>query len=176
MSTTLIGLHNPKSPDNVSAVLRAARSFGANEVFYTGSRYANAKRYQQNVQKWDHSLPLTQVTDLCSIAAGGAVRRVAIELVEGAVPLMDYQHWPSALYLFGAEDGSLPQQVVDACDDVVYIPTIGCLNLAMTVNIVLYDRAARLGLINPGDEAIRANRDTNNTLTVRKTRQTIPNN
>ena len=29
------------------------------------------------------------------------------------------------------------------CTDVVYIPTIGCMNLAATVNVVLYDRLAK---------------------------------
>ena len=167
MSTAFIGLHNPKSPSNVSAVLRAARSFGAAEVFYTGSRYDRAKPFHQNAQKWDDSLPLTPVADLCAVAQGQAVRRVAIELVIGATPLMAYPHYHHALYLFGAEDGSLPQTLVDACDDVVYIPTIGCLNLAMTVNIVLYDRAAKLGLLAHSDASIDANRDKNNTLTVR---------
>lgn len=164
--TTLVGLHNPKGPANVSAVMRAARSFGADEVFYTGNRYDKAKPFHRNDQKWDSSLPLTRTDDLRTAEQAVNVKLVGIELVEGAIPLMDYQHHDDAFYLFGAEDGSLPQAMVDACDDVVYIPTTGCLNLAMTVNIVLYDRAAKLGMLAAGDDTIRANRDKNNKLSV----------
>ena len=34
-----IGLVNPKSPENVGAVMRAAGCYGANEVYYTGQRF-----------------------------------------------------------------------------------------------------------------------------------------
>ena len=167
MLNTCIGLHNPKSPSNVSAVMRAARSFAANSVFYTGSRYDRAKQYDRSHHKWDDSLPLASVTDLRELGQGSDMSLVAVELVTGAEALPDFQHPENACYCFGAEDSSLPQTLVDACEHVVYIPTIGCLNLAMTVNIVLYDRAAKLGLVATGDETIVANRDRNNTLVWR---------
>ena len=34
-----IGLINPKSPENVGSVLRAAGNYQASSVFYTGKRY-----------------------------------------------------------------------------------------------------------------------------------------
>ena len=34
-----IGLFNPKSPENVGSVMRAAGCYGVNSVFYTGVRY-----------------------------------------------------------------------------------------------------------------------------------------
>lgn len=37
-----IGLINPKSPENVSSVMRAAGNFGVDSVFYTGKRYPRA--------------------------------------------------------------------------------------------------------------------------------------
>ena len=69
---------------------------------------------------------------------------VAVELVEGARPLPEYTHPDRALYIFGPEDGSLQQEILDWCGaEVVYIPTQGCMNLAATVNVVLYDRLAK---------------------------------
>ncbi|MFH7439550.1 TrmH family RNA methyltransferase, partial [Pseudomonas syringae pv. tagetis] len=52
-------------------------------------------------------------------------------------------HPDRALYIFGPEDGSLDQEIPDWCEDVVYIPTEGCMNLAATVNVVLYHRMAK---------------------------------
>lgn len=41
-------------------------------------------------------------------------------------------------------DGQLWQRLMDQQGrDVVYVPTNGCMNLAATVNVVLYDRAAK---------------------------------
>ena len=39
-----IGLLNPKSPENVASVLRAAGNYRVNSVFYTGTRYPRAAR------------------------------------------------------------------------------------------------------------------------------------
>jgi tRNA(Leu) C34 or U34 (ribose-2'-O)-methylase TrmL len=76
------------------------------------------------------------------------------------------------MYIFGPEDGSLPQSVVDQCEHVVFIPTTGCMNLAATVNVVLYDRLAKQSSA-PQDHAninalILQSRDTNNRTMVAK--------
>lgn len=69
------------------------------------------------------------------------VRLIAVDLIDGAVPLHEFSHPVShAVYIFGPEDGTIPQSVVDACDEAVFIPTRGCLNLAASVNVVMYDR------------------------------------
>ncbi|HEJ2451415.1 TPA: TrmH family RNA methyltransferase, partial [Vibrio cholerae] len=49
----------------------------------------------------------------------------------------------------------------------VYVPTHGCMNLAATVNVVLYDRLAKsLGEIDDQAQVI-ANRDNKNRLKVK---------
>ena len=68
---------------------------------------------------------------------------VAIEVHPDARPLTEYQHPERAFYIFGPEDGSLDKDIRDWCEDVIYIPTNGCMNLAATVNVVLYDRMAK---------------------------------
>ncbi|MCG6937774.1 MAG: hypothetical protein LJE83_06320 [Gammaproteobacteria bacterium] len=40
-----IGLLDPKSPENVASVLRAAANSRANSVYYTGTRYPRMARY-----------------------------------------------------------------------------------------------------------------------------------
>ncbi|WP_338155299.1 TrmH family RNA methyltransferase [Vibrio metschnikovii] len=73
-----------------------------------------------------------------------------------------------AIYLFGPEDGSLPQEVIDKAHHVVYIPTHGCMNLAATVNVVMYDRLTKtLGAIDDHTQVI-AHRDNKNRLRVKE--------
>ena len=156
-------LINPKSAENVGAVMRAAGCFRLDSVFYSGTRYARAARFATDTRKVNKDIPLIPVSaSLDGVPQGMAM--VCVELVEGATPLPDFQHPGDALYVFGPEDGSIGQQLIDRADAVVYVPTVGCLNLAASVNVVLYDRLAKAGLDVAGDELIRRSRDTNNRL------------
>jgi tRNA(Leu) C34 or U34 (ribose-2'-O)-methylase TrmL len=139
-----IGLVNPKSPENVGSVLRAAGCYGAVSIFYTGKRYDRAKAFVTDTKNVHRRIPILRVEDLQEIIPAGAVP-VAIELAKGAQSLVDYKHPEKAFYIFGPEDGSINRQVTQWCRDVVYIPTEGCMNLAATVNVVLYDRLTKLG-------------------------------
>lgn len=134
-----IGLHMPKTSANVGSVLRAAHCYGASMVAKTGNRYAKAPTDPQ--QAYRH-IPLIQTDDLHSIIPYDCVP-VAVDLIEGARPLHSYVHPERAFYIFGPEDGTLGKSITDWCRDIVYIPTHYCMNLAATVNVVLYDRAAK---------------------------------
>lgn len=162
-----IGLTNPKSPTNVGAVMRAAGCFQANYVAYTGERFDRAIRFNTDTQDASLNIPLAAVDALPASAAENA-DIVCVELVEGATPLTEYHHPPNAFYIFGPEDGSISQKVIDQADAVIYIPTQGCLNLAATVNIVLYDRLAKSQHTVGGNTLIRKSRDGNNRTKVRK--------
>lgn len=164
--TINIGLIRPKSPTNVGAVIRAAGCFRADAVYYTGDRYDRAIRFNTDTRNKVFSIPLKGVDSLLDSAPSNA-SIVCIELVEGATPLPEFQHPDNPFYIFGSEDGSIPQEIIDKADSVVYIPTIGCLNLAATVNVVLYDRIAKASDTIIGDELIRQSRDANNRVKVK---------
>lgn len=68
---------------------------------------------------------------------------VAVDLVEGAVELPAFQHPTRAFYVFGPEDGTLGAATLHWCAHRVMVPTRGCMNLAATVNVILYDRMAK---------------------------------
>jgi tRNA(Leu) C34 or U34 (ribose-2'-O)-methylase TrmL len=137
-----IGLFNPKSPENVGSVLRAAGCYGVNTVFYTGVRYDRAKEFVTDTKKVHQKIPLIGIEDLQQVIPLGCTP-VAVELIKGAKALPEYTHPERAFYIFGPEDGTLDKSVRAWCEDVVYIPTVGCMNLAATVNVVLYDRLAK---------------------------------
>lgn len=165
-STVIIGLSNPKSPTNVGAVMRAAGCYNATQVRYNGTRYNRAVKFQTDTHNSKARIALVEMEDLTADLAPD-VEIVCVELVVGATALPQFVHPQNVIYLFGPEDGSLPQDVVDQAHHVVYVPTNGCMNLAATVNVVMYDRLAKtLGTID--DQAqITANRDNKNRLKVK---------
>lgn len=161
-----IGLCNPKSPTNVGSVMRAAGCYQVSQVRYSGGRFERAAQYQTDTKDIASSIPLQRHDDLLKQLPAG-MQVVCVEFVEGATPLPGFVHPDSALYLFGPEDGSVPQEMVDVAQHVVFVPTTGCMNLAATVNVVLYDRLAKLPLNVHSDDLIKRHRDTNNRLKVR---------
>lgn len=137
-----IGLFNPKSPENVGSVMRASGCYGVHSVFYTGKRYDIAKEFFTDKNSVHLDIPLIGVEDLKTIVPLGCVP-VAVDLIEGARSLVTYKHPPRAFYIFGPEDGTLKKAITDFCRETIYVPTDGCMNLAATVNVILYDRMAK---------------------------------
>lgn len=141
-----IGLHNPKTPENIGGVMRAADAFGAASVAISGHRIDGRHiDHATNTTNAHKKLPVYR-GDLAGLIPFGAVP-VAVELTDDAVPLFDFKHPKRAFYIFGPEDGSVPGHVRDWCRYVVQIPGLSsCLNLAATVNVVLYDRLMKEAL------------------------------
>ena len=160
-----IGLINPKSPTNVGAVLRASGCFGVTSISYSGNRLNRALPFNTDTQNNAGNIPLIHKDSVLDELPKDT-KIICVELVEGAIPLPSYVHPLSAHYVFGPEDGSISQAIIDQADDVVYIPTVGCLNLAATVNVMLYDRLAKAD-IQTNDALIIRSRDANNHLRVK---------
>lgn len=164
----VIGLTDPKSPSNVGAVMRAAGCYQADEVRYTGVRYARAAKFHTDTKDVSQKIPLRAVESLTDNLLLGQ-KIICVDLVEGAIPLPEFEHPENAIYIFGPEDGTIAQDVINKADAVVYVPTIGCMNLAASVNVLLYDRLAKAKNTLSGDELIRRSRDTNNKVKVKST-------
>jgi len=168
-----IGLTNPKSTSNVGSVMRAAGCYQADQVLYTGKRYNRAAKLTTDTKNNCSDIPLNHVESLgveCLTQAISAdTKIVCVDLVKGATPLPLFDHPQKALYIFGPEDNSIRQSVIDKADYVVFVPTVGCMNLAASVNVLLYDRLAKSEKANAGDELILQSRDTNNNTQVRNT-------
>jgi len=166
-STLSIGLSNPKSPTNVGMIMRAAGCFDVDSVFYTGERFKRAAPFNTDTQNASLSIPLTWVPSLPGDVAEDT-QIVCVELVEGAIALPAFEHPDNALYIFGPEDNTIHQKVIDQADSVVFIPTIGSLNLAAAVNVLLYDRLAKKPASDCYTDLIRGSRDANNHAKVKK--------
>lgn len=131
-----IGLDRPKDTANLGGVLRAAQCYDASLVLLSGGRMG---KYSTDTMKAYRHLPCVEVVDLLAHCPYGA-EPVVVELCERAKPIFNFVHPHSAFYIFGPEDGSVLKEIVERVPRVIYVPMNGCMNLAATVNVVLYDR------------------------------------
>lgn len=150
-------LINPKFARNVGTALRAASCFGADGVFWTGSRVSldvpKGERLprEERMRNYRGQVHLEQLDTIrpLDILAGTPV---AIELVPGAEELPAFEHPADAVYVFGPEDGSLPKGIRTVCHRFVRIPALHCVNLAAAVYLTLYDRMVKEGVPYPDVE------------------------
>lgn len=145
-SEAAVVLENPKYPHNVGGALRACAAFGAPRLYWTGERVFfkpehlpgpdPARQRRQSVRF------AREPEALDRLIARGFVP-VAVELKPDAENLVFFAHPEKAAYVFGPEDGSLSKDALRRCHRFVSVPTHYCLNLAATVNVVLYDRRVK---------------------------------
>jgi len=136
-----IGLDRCKSRENLGGVLRAAGCYGADLVVLSGSRMG---RYATDTMRAYKHMPCIEADDLLATVPYGA-EPIVVELTERSRSIVGFVHPESAFYIFGPEDGSVSDQILDRVSRVIQIPTTHCMNLAATVNVVLYDRMAKRG-------------------------------
>lgn len=142
---TSVVLINPRFPHNVAATIRACSCFGVSQLWWTGSRvdpsqYDRLPREERmkgySEVKWEHEeRPFNLIGDAVPIC---------VEIWYGSISLPHFNHPTNACYVFGPEDGSIPKVIRKLCHRFIHIPSRHCLNLAMAVNVVLYDRDTKL--------------------------------
>lgn len=137
-----IGLHMPKTHHNVAQALRAAFCYDANFVNISGERYS---RSSVDTTRADKHIPVFDgLTSVIDNRPRGSVL-ISVEITDDAFDLRTFCHPEQALYIFGPEDGSIPNHILDKSQCKVKIPTKVCMNLAATVNVLLYDRIQKNG-------------------------------
>lgn len=136
-----IGLDRCKSKENLGGVLRAAGCYGASMVAVSGGRMG---KYATDTMRAYRHIPCLEVVNVLDAIPFGAVP-VVIELCDRAQPINNFVHPESAFYIFGPEDGSVKNEIIDRIPRVIQIPTRACMNLAATVNVVLFDRLMKRG-------------------------------
>jgi len=141
-----ISLHNPKTPENVGGVLRAAFAYGVSQVNIAGNRTCwEWVKHPTNTIKANRHIPIFRTAGALDYVPGDT-QIVVVDLVDEAAPLMRFRHPERALYVFGPEDGTVPREIIRKAQHKVYVPTRTCMNLAATVNVVLYDRLSKRGV------------------------------
>ena len=137
----IVGLDSPKFAENIGGVLRACGAYGVAQVNISRCR-AKHLDVKENTSKAHRHMPTFIVDDPLEYLPWGT-EIVAVDLVDDAVPLPTFIHPERAIYVFGAEDRTLDENILSRAHHRVMIPTRNCMNLAATVNVVLYDRLAK---------------------------------
>ena len=138
-----VALDRPTDPVNVGHALRAAFCFDARMVIIGGhtAGIKLPKLHTDPMRSYRH-IPVVRSKNLLDAVPEGA-SLVAVELCDDAESLMDFDHPERACYVFGPENGSISDAILERSTHKVMIPTMASLNLGMIVNIVLYDRLAK---------------------------------
>lgn len=138
-----IGIYNAKTEHNIGTLWRSAYVLGASYIFTVGKRY---KKQTSDVMRTWARIPYFHydtIEDLFENIPYDC-RMVGVELTEDASFLHEFDHPKRAIYLLGAEDTGLPEQVLEKCHFIVKLPGNSSLNVAVTGSIVAHDRAAKM--------------------------------
>lgn len=144
ITSPAVVLTDPKWAHNVAGAIRSCSCFGISTLIWTGERVnpetmdrlpreERMKGYRDVY--WEmNQRPFDLFPDAIP---------VCIELVPNAENLVTFEHPENAVYIFGPEDGSVPQVFRRHCHRFLFIPSAHCLNLSTALAIVLYDRIAK---------------------------------
>ena len=134
-----VALDQPRHLENLGGALRAAAVYEASLVVVNTPRFPERTT---DTTKAHRHIPLIVTDDIFSHLPLDTTA-VAVDFIQGATPLHQYKHPERAFYIFGGENRTLDETVVAKCPHKVFIPTLVSMNLAATVNVVLYDRSAK---------------------------------
>ena len=139
-----IGIFHGKTETNIGTLWRSAAILGADFIFTIGRRY---KQQCSDTMKAPRHIPLYNYKDyddfFAHVPYGCPV--VAVELSDNSIPLEKYVHPERCIYLLGAEDHGLPDNILSRCRETVQLIGDYCMNVATAGSIVMYDRAVKAG-------------------------------
>lgn len=136
-----VGIMETKIEANVGMLMRSAYLYNASYIFTIGARY---ERVASDTPNAHMSIPTFYFENFDDFMGHIPLRTslVGIEQTSSSRDLTNYIHPERAVYLLGAEDYGLPNEVTQACDQVVEIPTHRpySMNVAVAGSIVMADR------------------------------------
>ena len=138
-----IGLYKPKIEINVGTLFRTAAIFGCNFMFTIGHRY---KHQRSDTMKSHRHIPLFHYEsfDDFKVHLPKCSSLVGVELTQNARPIRNFIHPKQAVYMLGAEDNGIDENILRQCDHVIKLPGDVSLNVSVAGSIVLYDRIGKV--------------------------------
>lgn len=136
-----IGIFNGKSEVNLGTLWRSANIMGANGIFTIGKRYPKKER-TDTMQTTKH-IPLREWDNFDDFlkSVPRDTKIIAIELTEGAENCFSFKHPERAIYLLGAEDSGINNEILTKCFKTIKLPfNKNSLNVAVAGSVIMYDR------------------------------------
>ncbi len=134
-----IGIYNVKTEFNIGTLWRSAYLFGASFIFTIGKRY---KKQSSDTYKSHRHIPLYHYIDFDDFYQKMPYdcQLVGIEKAKNSKSVKEFQHPQRCIYLLGAEDGGLPNLVMEKCKSIIHIETERSLNVSVAGSIMMFDR------------------------------------
>ena len=134
-----IGVYRPKFEENIGTLWRSAYQLGANAIFTIGMRY---KHQSTDTAKAHRHIPLYHFEDIDQFLSTIPHDTDLVVVEFGGTPLSEFTHPKRAIYLLGAEDAGVPQEIITQSQGHVTLESIhnASYNVAAAGSIVMYDR------------------------------------
>jgi tRNA G18 (ribose-2'-O)-methylase SpoU len=139
MSFFEIGICYTKNKINVGTLWRSAYQLGAYGIFTIGERY---KQQPGDTVKSTRHIPLRHYLTFKEFQQNRPEQAVLIGVEFGGIPLNEFVHPKQAIYLLGAEDFGLTDEVISKCNTIVSIEAVNLqsYNVSVAGSIVMYHR------------------------------------
>lgn len=138
-------LHDIRSLWNVGSMFRTADSFAIEKVYLTGYTALPPRREIAKTAlgadswvPWEGDLSPESVIEMCR---NDGFHIVALEITEGAVPLLEFASDADILLIVGNEVSGVPSELMQLSDDTVSIAMLGkkeSLNVSVSAGIALH--------------------------------------
>ena len=135
-----IGVHRPKTAENIGTLWRSAFILGASSIFTIGHRY---KWQPTDTMKTFRHLQFYEYPDWKNFLLPRDCVLVGVENTADARSIVDFKHPERAIYILGSEDKGLPESILKECNYIIKIQGEYCLNVATAGSIIMYDRQVK---------------------------------
>lgn len=134
-----IGIYRGKTPSNLGTLWRSAFQLGASGIFIIGDRFR--KESSDTIKAWRH-IPIRAYTDFEHFLSCRPHSCLLVGIEMGGISLTSYRHPERALYLLGAEDVGLPENVIEKCNNLISLDAVRTesYNVAVAGSLVMYHR------------------------------------
>jgi len=133
---------------NIATVIRNGNAFLANKIIVYGAKQYD-RRGTVGTHNYTHFSYCKNIECLGKEIVSlrnqkGSVRIVGMDNISSAKPIESY-NWPNdehVIMVFGQEQVGIPQELLDICDDLVYITQYGSvrsLNVGCASGVAMYD-------------------------------------
>ena len=133
-----IAVENLERDFNMGTIVRSANAFGVRHVHVIGKRQWN-KRGAMMTDKYLHVHYHASIDEFIAHTQDKAI--VAIDNVEGSVPLHQVNFTHDTVLVFGSEGPGISQQLLNHCREVVAIEQFGStrsINVGVAAGIAMY--------------------------------------
>ncbi|GAA6152375.1 TrmH family RNA methyltransferase [Pseudoteredinibacter isoporae] len=141
-------LHDIESPSNVGALFRCADALGCEHIYLSGSTPAppnrKLRKASRSAERYVGYSVHRHFEDLLDSFHENKVLALALELSENSIPLEDFvleRRFESICLIPGSENHGLSEELLNACEQAVYIPMQGnnsSMNIATACAIAAY--------------------------------------